>query len=75
MAVKKFKFRWFDKAGNSICETFTLPGNAAMLIGTDCDGREVYEGDKVMGEDGKIGSAKLEAQEFIGTFKLVEVVV
>lgn len=71
--AKKFKFRWFDKAGNPIREVFTLPDNAVMLIGVDCDGREVYEGDKVMGKDGKIGSASLLMRDFIGEFKLVEV--
>lgn len=70
--AKKFKFRWFDKAGNPIREVFILPDNAAMLIGVDCAGREVYEGDKVMGKDGKIGSATLNAREIIGEFKLVE---
>ena len=71
--MKTYKFRWFDKAGNPIYESFKMPDNAAMLIGLDRDGREVYEGDKILADDGKIGTATLEAQEIIGGFKLTEI--
>ena len=70
--MKIYKFRWYDENGLPVFKVFDVPDNAGMLIGNDCDGRKVFEGDLIQGEDGKIGHASLDAQTFINRFKLVE---
>lgn len=70
--MKIYKFRWYDENGLPVFKTFAVPNNGGILIGSDCDGRKVFEGDLIQGEDGKIGHASLDAQTFINRFKLVE---
>ena len=43
--MKKFKFRWFDKDGTALFRTIELPDDAAIFIGKDEFGQNVYEGD------------------------------
>lgn len=43
--MKKFKFRYTDANGKPYFKRIILPNDAALLIGYDADGREVYNGD------------------------------
>lgn len=45
--MKKFKFRYMDADGKPYFKRLTLPNDAALLIGYDADGREIYNGDIV----------------------------
>ena len=68
--MKIYKFRWYEN-GTPLYKSFAFPNNTGRLIGCGSDGKKIFEGDKIQGADGKIGSAKLEAQSFIDCFKLV----
>lgn len=45
--MKKFKFRYMDADGKPYFKRLTLPNDAALLIGYDADGTEIYNGDIV----------------------------
>ena len=45
--MKTFKFRYTDADGKPYFKRLTLPNDAALLIGFDSDGNEVYNGDIV----------------------------
>lgn len=68
--MRTFKFR-YTQSGATKFKELELPDDAVILRGHDYDGREIYEGDEICGQDLKTGRVHFIDKPVLKHFALI----